>query len=166
MFAMLQKIKALIKFASLVENIDVVFGTAQYLNKKQNYLKFVPYGMHIKPPVSNDIAVLIFNKEGEENAWIGLESDMNNRDVLEPGEVALGVPTQKARVYMTNDDLIRVFNENATLHTYLKSTMNVIKNLVTGTWTVTGGAAVYNGAAVDTPIITAAISQNDALLKD
>ena len=163
---MWQKIKALIKFASLVENIDEIYGVAQYLGKKQKYLKLVPYGLHIKPPTSNDIGILIVNKEGEENAWIGIESDMNNRDTLEPGEVALGVPAQKARVYMTQDDLIRVFNENATLHTYLKSAMDVIKNLVTGTWTVTGGSAVYNGAAVDTPIITAAISQNDALLKD
>ena len=165
---MFQTIKGLIKLAQLVgSGADLQHLTTQYQVKKQTPLHFVPYGLQINPPATVDIAALQFSIEGEEDAPIVIITDMNNRDSgLGTGEVALGVPTKKARVYMTNGDLIRIFNENATLHSYLKNAMTVIKNLVTGTWTVSGSSAVYNGAAADTITIQAALNNNDALLKD
>lgn len=165
---MWQTIKGLVKLAKLIgAGADLQHLTIQYQAKTQAPLHFIPYGLQINPPATADIAGLQINIEGEEDAPIVLITDMNNRDSgLGVGEVALGVPTKKARIYMTNNDLIRIFNENATLHTYLKNAMTVIKNLVTGTWTVAGSSATYNGIVSDTATINTALSNNDALLKD
>src|SRR5271157_5934918 len=125
-----QTLRNLIKLASIVS-----FDSPQYITvntdvNRSNIMRIVPYGIQSQPPITSDITVLLLQDQANEASLRGIETDMNNRDTLNPGEVALGVPTQKARVYMTNDDLIRIFNENATLHTYLKNAMTVIKNLV------------------------------------
>lgn len=114
MFKIMQTIKNLIKLGSLIENKDVLFSVAQYLGKKQKYLRFVPYGLQINPPASNDIAILILNKEGEEDAWIGFESDMNNRDTLSASEVAIGIPTKTNRLKFNADGSITLTPDSCT----------------------------------------------------
>jgi len=83
----------------------------EYLGKKQDALHYVPYGIQIKTP-ENDSLALIFAQEGHEDSLIAMITDIKNRDnELEEGEIYIGIPTSSTRIKLKANGNLEVYSE-------------------------------------------------------
>lgn len=101
---MMQCIKNIIKAGVKTNTIDVKNIEVEFLGKKQPAFLYIPYGMQINP--SNDNITLLLSEQANENNLIAMVTDRENRDELDDGEVAIGIPSLKARLVFRDDDKI------------------------------------------------------------
>lgn len=90
-------IKNLIKYGikKLTSSSSVV--EVEFQGKRQKAFLYVPYGMFANP--SDDILTMLLADQGNEESLTALPSDKANREELDSGEIALGVPSLDARIF-------------------------------------------------------------------
>lgn len=157
---MINKIKNVFKLGKKIATISKKLIEVEFQGKKQPVLLYTPYGTFINPP--NDLIVGLLADQGNEESLIGLVSDINNREELEEGEIAIGIPSQGARIYFRKNGNINFkigdveggdfavrFNElkagfdelKQNFNDFVSSSYNVHTHIVTTPDTINGTAS-------------------------
>jgi len=132
-------IRNLFKIGLKTKTIDAQTIEVEYLGKKQDALLYVPYGMQIKTPNEDQLA-LIYAQEGNEDSLIALLTDIKNRDEIDDDKgLAIGIPDEKERIIfkqagkiifkigdVEGGDFMARFNELKTGFDQLKSDFNTL----------------------------------------
>lgn len=69
----------------------------EFQGKTQPAFLYLPYGMFSNP--KNDLPTALLADQGNEESLMAMPLDLENREELEGGEVAYGVPSLKARIF-------------------------------------------------------------------
>ena len=109
----MNKLKNIFKIGRKTKTISPKLIEAEFQGKKQPVFLYTPYGTFINPP--NDLIVGLLADQGNEESLMGMVTDKVNREELEDGEVAFGIPTGKNRIYFRKDDSIEIQNEKSSV---------------------------------------------------
>ena len=101
----MNKLKNIFKIGRKTKTISPKLIEAEFQGKKQPVFLYTPYGTFINPP--NDLIVGLLADQGNEESLMGMITDKVNREELEDGEVAFGIPELNARIYFRKDGSIK-----------------------------------------------------------
>lgn len=110
---MWQKIKNLIKFVLLSSNATTAptkSVNVEMYEVEKPALLYMPYGLQGNP--ATGIMGILINIEADEDNQMVLPTDMVNRDTLDAGEVALGIPALTARIKFKKDGSILITDKS------------------------------------------------------
>jgi len=95
----------LIKLSEKLKTLDPNIIEIEFLGKApQPATKINPYGLFNNP--KDESNAIVFEPEANEDSLLALPIDPDNSMTLDDSEVAIGIPTQKARIKFKNDDTI------------------------------------------------------------
>lgn len=97
--------KNLFKQGKKIKTLTPKLIRVEYEGKKQPALLFVPYGTHMNFPDNGLVGLLA--DQGNEESLLALPTDIENREDLDAGEFAVGVPSLLARIFFRKDDTIK-----------------------------------------------------------
>lgn len=104
------KIKNLFKFGKKNSTVSNKIITVDFVGKTgQSVLMYTPYGMFYNVPENALVGLLA--DQGNEESLLGLVTDIENREDLEEGEVAVGIPSNSNRIYFKTDGSIIIQND-------------------------------------------------------
>lgn len=130
------------------KTIDVRTVEIEYLGKKQEALLIMPYGLMSNAP--DDSFMITSCQDGNEDSFITYPTDFTNIDELESKEVAVGIPSMKARVKFLSDGKLLVYSDE---DINIKSDKNV--NIDGSEIIINGGTEAYvKGTSFDTAFTT------------
>lgn len=145
---MIQKLKSLIKMASMVSSDDtgkLRFGQFFYQGQTSKGQIFTPYGFYHNPP--DDSLAIIFAQNGQDSNRIAMVSDPNKRKKnLAKGEAGIENAVTGSFVLMKEDGSIEIDSPDDVTITSAKSVTITADNVsfnLTGTSTFTiGGTSI------------------------
>lgn len=151
---MLQKLKNLIKFvflSSTVSSKPTVSANVEYYDVTKQALLLYPYGLQANP--KSGIMGILFNVEANEDNQVVIPSDVVNRDTLDEGEVAVGIPELTARITFKKDGSIKIIDKagQIILMDSAASKITITSPNVTinsQQVTITGGELDVNGSVI------------------
>jgi len=98
---------SIIKVGLKSSTVDTNAIEVDYLGKTQQALLIVPWGLFTNLP-DDDILTMLIPQDGNEGSLMAVATDIANRDDdLDENEIAIGVPTEEARLRFTNDGKIK-----------------------------------------------------------
>jgi hypothetical protein len=102
--------KNMFKFGVKKKTLSPKLVSVKFQGKEQPALLWMPYGMNFNPKENSLVGILA--DQGNESSLFAMATDIENREVLEDGEVSFGIPGLKSKIYLKKDGTITVENEN------------------------------------------------------
>jgi len=110
---MIEKLKNLIKIGVKKETTSASIASVDIAGTKKPVVMMMPYGMFANP--ANDIFSLVMQDQGNEESLFAIVFDKKNLEKLDDGEIALGIPAGKNRIFFKKNNDIIVQNENGVM---------------------------------------------------
>lgn len=102
----MNKLKNIFKFGVKKKTESAKLVNVEFLGKKQNVLLYTPYGIQMNP--ADDNLALLLSDEGNEENMVAFITDIENRDDLDDGELAIGIPSSETRIIFKKDDSLEI----------------------------------------------------------
>ncbi len=108
------KIQDIFRLGKKGKTVSPKIINVDFVGKKdQPALLYIPYGMFMSFPENGLVGLL--SDQGNEESLFALPTDLENREELEEGEIALGIPALKNRIYFKKDGSIVTQNEKGSI---------------------------------------------------